>query len=166
MALVTVGAGPQFDDGTYVGTVKSVEAKEITPKSGAQAGQKVQIIEWKWDLADLTSGEAITDFDTGEDIIGRGTTSTASGPKSKMFAWLVALFGPQAVQPGVQFEAEDIVGGKALVSIVHDEGGYPTVDAVTAMPRGSSRARAAAPTVREQAAPAAEAEATDDDLPF
>lgn len=177
MALITVGATPQFDEGTYVGELSAIEQKTIEPKKGQQAGQKVDIFEWRFGLshmaddaeANIKAGDPVVDFDTGEPIVGRATSSTATGPRSKLSKFLVALLGPSAVEPGAEFEAEDLVGKKALVTLVKDEGGYPKVEELTALPRGNRR------SVREQAAPAAEApkpapaaeaEAEDDDLPF
>lgn len=166
-SLITVSAGPQFDDGTYVHTVKGIERKTITPKKGDQAGQKVDILEWKFDLNDLVTGEQITDFETGEPIVSRATSSMASGPKSKSSQFLVALLGADAVKPGNQFSQEDLIGAKALGTVVHDDNDYAKTESLSAMPRSARR------TVQQQAAPApAAAEPTapvedeGDDLPF
>lgn len=174
-SLITVAAVPQFDEGTYVGTLSSIEKKTIVPKQGKQAGEEVDIFEWRFDLAHLSDGEdvkagdPVTDFDTGEPIIGRATSSTASGPRSKLSGFLVALLGPQAIEPGAQYGESDLVGKKALVTLVADGGGYPKVESLAAMPRSGRRQ-----TVAQQAAPARNEEASgppaddreDDDLPF
>lgn len=162
---ITVAAGPQFEDGTYVGTLASIEEKVIQPKMGAQAGQDVTIREWLFDLTDLTTGEVITDLDTDEPIIGRATSSVATGPRSKQVAILVALLGPSAAEPGNQFTEDDLIGKKALVTIAHDKGGYPNVESLQAMPRQRTVRQQAAPAAAPAPAPEAEG-AEDDDLPF
>lgn len=173
-SLITVAAAPQFDDGTYVGTLSSLEKKTIQPKQGKQAGQDVDIFEWRFDLVhmadgeDVKAGDPVLDWDTDEPIVGRATSSTASGPSSKLSGFLVALLGPDAVKPGNQFGEDDLLGKKAIVTLVHDAGGYPKVEALAAMPRGRrtvAQQAAAAPAP----APAIEPQgwtSEDDDLPF
>jgi hypothetical protein len=166
-SLITVAAVPQFAPGTYKGVLRSLTEKTIELSAGAAAkqgktpGEKVNIYEWEFDCFDITNGERLVDEDTGEDIIAKTATSQASGPKSKLYSFLVALVGPAGVAPGTGYDPEDLVGKSALISVVADEGGYPKVESMQAMPRATNRSRAAAAP-----APVAEAAATDDDLPF
>ena len=64
-----------------------------------------------------------------------GTTTTATGPKSKAYRWLIALAGAAAVQPGAHFDAADLIGKEGMVTIGANKNGWPKVDEVTALPK-------------------------------
>ena len=63
------------------------------------------------------------------------TSSTASGPRSKAFKWLIALLGATRVQSGEHIGADDIVGAQANVTVSISDDGYPKVSEVTALPK-------------------------------
>lgn len=77
----------------------------------------------------------------GEDVIEvSGTTTTATGPKSKAFRWITALVGAANVKPGANFQPSDLIGLEAQLVIGVNKNGYSKVDDVTALPR-STRAK-------------------------
>lgn len=135
---VTAGA-PQvdIDPGVYEVTLVEIsEIRTIFPQSGPNAGKEVNLRDWTFALED------------GTEI--RGSASTASGPKSKAYAWITAFLGgtPPAIGQAIKFD--QLIGREALATIEMDEGGWPKIRNLSAKPR----ARAAAP---QAAAPAAEA---------
>jgi hypothetical protein len=81
--IITISAGAPASDltpGVYEVTLTDIsEPRTIFPQSGPNAGKEVQLRDWTFALED---GTEVT-----------GSASTASGPKSKTFAWLTALLG-------------------------------------------------------------------------
>jgi hypothetical protein len=63
------------------------------------------------------------------------TSSTASGPRSKAYKWLIALLGASRVQSGEHIGADDIIGAQANVTLSINDDGYPKVSEVTALPK-------------------------------
>ena len=96
------------------------------------------------DFTDKTTGEARSlvawtfaiENGDGTSTEVEATSSTASGPRSKAFKWLVALMGSAAVQPNAYIGAEDLIGREANVTVELNDDGYPKVTAVTALPKG------------------------------
>lgn len=118
--IITVSAGaPVVEPGTYPVTLIGVEVKNINTVDGP-----LDIIEWLFSL------------DDGTEV--KGSSSTASGPKSKCFAWLVAL-GADPV-PGKGFASADLVGRMALAKIVTKQSGYSAVETLIPMPKGKPAA--------------------------
>ena len=89
--IITISAGAPASDltpGVYEVTLTDIsEPRTIFPQTGPNAGKEVQLRDWTFALED---GTEVT-----------GSASTASGPKSKTYAWLTALLGgtPPAVGP-------------------------------------------------------------------
>ena len=89
--IITISAGAPASDltpGVYEVTLLDIsEPRTIYPQTGPNAGKEVQLRDWTFALED---GTEVT-----------GSACTASGPKSKTFAWLTALLGgtPPAVGP-------------------------------------------------------------------
>lgn len=165
--LITVTAGaPQIDidPGTYQVTLIDIsEPRTIFPQSGPNAGKEVTLRDWTFSLED------------GTEL--RGSASTASGPKSKTFAWLTALLGGVPPAVGSSYPREQLIGREALATIDIDEGGWPKIRNLSALPRARATAPAApvidkveVPAAPRKAAPrpvAAPIAAADaDDLPF
>jgi hypothetical protein len=98
--IITISAGAPASDitpGVYEVTLLDIsEPRTIFPMSGPNAGKEVQLRDWTFSLED---GTEVT-----------GSASTASGPKSKTFAWLTALLGgtPPAVGTGLRHLIEAI----------------------------------------------------------
>lgn len=159
--FITVTAGaPQvdIDPGTYEVTLLDIsEPRTILPQSGPNAGKEVTLRDWMFALED------------GTEI--RGSASTASGPKSKTYAWLTALLGGTPPAVGQSYPKTQLVGREVLATIIIDEGGWPKIQGLSAKPK--SRVVAAATVAESVAAKAPKPQpvaaavgAADDDLPF
>ena len=145
---INPGAGVDIPPGVYpVVLVNLAGPRVIIPQSGPNIGQEVEILDWQF---------AIDEGDLDGTIID-ATTSTRSGPKSKLFSWLTALLGGQSPAIGTTFEAEDLKGRRALATVAMNDAGWPKVEALTAIPvtqRAAQRPAQAAPAApqRPQAA--------------
>jgi len=175
---ITVGSGEPDDQlapGTYKAALTGLTAKEITWEN-----QTREVFEWAFAVP--------TEDDEGnpsEPIIITGLSSRMTGPQSKTSQFLVALLGPQAVQPGATFTTKGLLGKECLIQTDLNTKGYARVIGATPLPtatapkRPSNREAAGLPEAAEptskskpaQAKPAAGAPAVaivDDeaDLPF
>lgn len=144
---ITITAGaPQLDidPGVYEVTLTEIsELRTIFPQTGPNAGKEVTLRDWTFALED------------GTEI--RGSASTASGPKSKTFAWLTALLGGTPPTIGKKYPKSQLVGREALATISVDEGGWPKITQLSARARTRVAAPVAAPApvVAPVAAPVA-----------
>ena len=122
--IITITAGaPQSDiaPGVYVVTLTEIsEPRIINPQSGPNAGKEVTLRDWTFALED------------GSEV--RGSASTASGPKSKTFAWLTALLGGTPPAIGQSYPRSQLLGRMALATISVDEGGWPKIANLSALP--------------------------------
>ena len=152
---ITVGSGvpdDQLAPGNYPAKLTAVTDRTIDVK-----GETRDVYEWAFEVPTQED-----DGSPGEPIKITGLTSQMTGPKSKTAAYLVALLGPTAVQPGATFTMNDLVGRECLIQTDLNESGYHKVVGATPLPvsvapRQTNRAAA-------QVAPAAST--ADDDLPF
>lgn len=128
MTLITVTkGGPDIEAGVYAVYLGKLEGpKTVTAQRGPNAGQDIELFDWTFVVDDGPSA--------GTEI--EGSTSTASGPKSKMFAWLTALLNGRPPQAGQGFNPEDLVGLRALATISIDESGWPRIQNLGAIPVG------------------------------
>jgi hypothetical protein len=119
------GPTDDIDDGVYPVILTAIsDPKTVTATRGPNAGKDVDLIDW---------GFAVDEGDAeGYEITA--TTSTASGPKSKMFAFLTALFGGKAPPVGTQLQKDQIIGRRALATIAHNDGGWPVIANLGAIP--------------------------------
>lgn len=150
----------ELPDGVYPVTLTDLkDPKTVTAQRGPKAGEEIQLIDWVFAV----------DEGPSEGIELQSSTSTASGPKSKMFAYLTALLGGKAPAVGTKFEKTDLLGRRALATVKTDDAGWPRIENLGAMPasmlqagfqRATAPAAAAATPVAVGAAPAG------DDLPF
>ena len=128
---ITIGAGgppPEEDvpDGTYPLMLTEIgDWREVTIRQGERAGQSTYLRDWQFKVND--SGPY-----AGRQV--RTSASAASGPKSKQYGLIVALNNGKPPAVGEKFNVDDLVGRVALGKVVHDDGGYPKVDALLAMP--------------------------------
>lgn len=159
------GPSNDVEDGVYPMTLTAVTGpKTIYP---ANAPDGTDIFEWEFTLEDGTPFQ--------------GTTSTASGPKSKMYGWITALRGGKPPEVDEQIELESLVGRQVLGTIGHNDGGWPRIDQLTAIPASMLQQRFAATTGTPTRTPTATrpaaqrprptaavpvATAAGDDLPF
>ena len=165
---ITVGSGmpdDQLAPGNYPASLVSVTEKSIDVK-----GESRDVYEWTFAVPTQED-----DGSPGEPIKVSGLSSQMTGPKSKTAAFLVALLGPQAVQPGATFTMNDLIGKECLIQTELNDSGYAKVVGATPMPvqsapsRPSNRAAAGvtatAPTTAV-VSPKRDASAEEDDLPF
>jgi len=168
---ITIGAGgpsPEDDvaDGTYPLMLTEIgDWREVTIRQGDRAGEKTYLRDWQFKVTD------------GE-FAGRGartSASAAAGPKSKQYGLIVALNGGKPPAVGEKFNVDDLVGRVALGKVIHDDGGYPKVDALLAMPvqqvqqqfaQATGTANTGATAAPAAAAPLRETVGQSDELPF
>jgi len=113
---------PPFEEGeTYAATLTGLRKVDFEDK---ETHEPRSLISWGFVIE--TGGETY-------DI--EGTSSTATGPKSKAYGWLVALVGAAAVKGGARFQPDALIGREAMVTIGMDKNDYPKVASVAAMPR-------------------------------
>lgn len=179
MPFIQVSSGGSSDvpEGVYeVVLTKISDPKYVTAQRGPKAGEEIALIDWTF---------AIVAGDHADKEL-QASTSTASGPKSKMFAFLTALLGGKSPGVGQQFEKTDLIGRMALATVTIDDQGWARVANVSAMPssmlsqhvgaatgapvataRPASRSLNLQPAAAPIAAAAAAAPAAQgDDLPF
>jgi len=156
MGSITINAGTKVnaysgDDGTFAATlvefgdVVSTDA-EGKPLISSVDGQPYSYREWTWAIDGAPEDACLV----------WGRTSGASGPKSKAYGWLVALFGGVAIPANTTLDDKQLVGRQALVSIRRNEQGYTNIEGVMAMPKAPAAGRKPVPV----------AAANPDDLPF
>lgn len=158
---ITITAGaPQVDiePGVYEVTLTEIsEIRTIVPQSGPNAGKEVQLRDWTFAL--------------DNDVEIRGSASIASGPKSKTYAWLTALLGGTPPVVGQSYPRSQLLGRVALATIEIDEGGWPKIRQLSALPK-TTRATTTPTPAPQPVTPAAArpvapvAAGIADDLPF
>lgn len=134
MAFITVsnGGGSDIPDGVYPVTLVEINGpKTVTAQRGPKAGQDIQLLDWIFTIDD-------GDYE-GTQI--EASTSTASGPKSKMYSYLTALHNGVAPTIGSSFEVTDLCGRRALATIRKDvDSGWPRIENLGAMPAAMQQA--------------------------
>jgi hypothetical protein len=150
MALITVKAAvPLIAPGTYDATLIGIAPKRMVTQF-SKNGEEQDFLEWTWDV----DGQTITSL-----------TTVASGPKSRINEYLVALLGADKVTIGANFDEADLVGKVVMVQIVTTEDGFSKIDRLMAAKKTVTAPRATEAAPVATAAPAA-AEVQGDDLPF
>lgn len=160
MPSVTVTSGaPNIADGVYPVILTRIAGdpnhpdnpKTVTAQRGPNAGQDIEL--WDWYFAVDTPGQP------GDAIELNESTSTASGPRSKMYAYLTALRNgvPPAIGENIQFES--LYGRAALATIRKDDTGWPRIVNLGAMPQGMQQQRFGQATGAPVQAPGAPAPA-------
>lgn len=130
--FITVSrGGPSADndipDGVYPLQLTEIsDPRTVNATRGPNAGKTIDLIDWIWTV----------DW-PGTPLDGRpveSSTSTASGPKSKMYAYLTALFNGTPPPVGTKLRKEDLVGRHVLGTVNHDEDGWVRLANVSALP--------------------------------
>jgi hypothetical protein len=123
---ITKGGPTQdIDDGVYPVVLIDIKGpKTVTAQRGPNAGQEVELLDWEFAVDE---GE-MEGFEISV------SSSTASGPRSKTYAFLTALFGGKTPPVGTQLQKDQIVGRRALATIQHNDGGWPVIANLGAMP--------------------------------
>ncbi len=119
--------GPDIPDGVYQVILSDIsEPRTVTAQRGPKAGQDIELLDWTFVIE---AGQ----YENTEISV---STSLASGPRSKMFAFLTALFGGVAPPIGTKLEKGDIVGRSALATIQKDDEGWLRIQNLSALPAG------------------------------
>lgn len=131
--------GPDIADGVYPVVLTDITGpKTVTAQRGPNTGQDIDLFDWKFAIdspgqpADAQEIEA--------------STSTASGPRSKMYAYLTALLNGVAPAVGTAFEKDQLIGRSALATIQKDGDGWPRIVNLGALPASMQQQRFAAAT--------------------
>lgn len=155
MPLIEVTAGaPTIPAGTYLAEVVGISPKSMVTRF-SKNGEEQDFLEWTW----LVHGK-------DDDAEIRSLTTTQTGPKSRIFEYLVALLGAGRVDVGAGFEETDLIGKTAMVAIVINEEGFSKVDRVVAAPVAAAPRGAKAEPVKAPEVPGEATQAAQDDLPF
>lgn len=133
MSFIEVKSGgnnPNLADGVYPVILTEIsDPRTVTAQRGPNAGEDFTLIDWKFAVLE---GQ-------GEGELIELSTSTASGPKSKMYSYLTALFGGTRPPVGTKLEKTDLVGRMALATIARDEEGWIRLTSLGAMPANYPR---------------------------
>lgn len=147
------GSNPDLADGVYPVILTDIsDPRTVTAQRGPNAGEDFTLIDWKFAVLE---GPA-------EGTVVEASTSTASGPKSKLYSYLTALFGGVKPPVGTKLEKTDLVGRMALATIARDDEGWTRITNLGAMPANYPRPvqETAVAPVAAPAAPAAPQQAT------
>lgn len=154
MPLFEVKAGgPDIPDGVYSVTVVDITGPHTrTAQNGPNAGEQYTAFDWTFAIDDGPY----------ENTVLQENSSTASGPRSKLYKWLTALLNGQRPQVGAKFEVTDLRGRRAFATVQRETpDAWPKVVNLGAMPVANlQQGYAAATGAPIQAPPAADAIAT------
>jgi hypothetical protein len=125
MTEETLTVGGDIEPGTYPCTLIELERFEIvsTGEYDTPAGEVIPKLRWLWSTDDGTTIE--------------GSTSMATGPRSKMRAWMAAI-GVDLSKP-TTVTLRDLLGSSALVSVKLNDNGYVAIDSIVALPKSKSK---------------------------
>ena len=120
-------------------------------------GEEQDFLEWTWLV-----------HANDKDVEVNSLTTLATGPKSRIFEYLVAMLGADKVQIDAGFEESDLVGKTVMVQIITTDEGFAKIDKIMGAPKQPKAAQApvAATAAPVPAAPAAAPADDTDDLPF
>ena len=152
MPFITVNQGGiDLPDGVYPVILTDIsDPKTVTAQRGPKAGQEIDLLDWTF-AVDAPGN-------TYDGTVISSSTSTASGPRSKMFSYLTALFHGVAPAIGSGFEKAELVGRTALATVHKDDNGWPRIENLGAIPAAmvrqpAAKAAPAAPTTGETQLP-------------
>lgn len=152
MPLIEVKSGGASDipDGVYPVILVDIKGpKTVTAQRGPNAGTDIDLFDWVFAVDQ--PGDPLD----GKEI--EASSSTASGPRSKMYAFLTALLNGVAPAVGKGFEKVDLVGRRALATVQRDPDGWPRLVNLGALPIAMQQERFAQATgtpVKANGAPA------------
>lgn len=128
MSFIEIKAnGPDIPEGVYPVLLTEIAGpKVVTAQRGPNAGKDIELLDWKFVID--TPGQPYDETPI------EASTSTASGPRSKMFAYLTALFGGVAPPVGTRLERDQIVGRSALATVQKDADGWLRITNLGAAP--------------------------------
>ncbi len=152
--IVVSAGGPSSEndlpDGAYPVILTTLsDPKTVMARRGPKAGQEIDLIDWTFAVD--SPGHPLD----GRELVE--STSTASGPRSKMYSFLTALFGGTPPPAGTKLQKEHLIGRRAVATVTHDEGGWLRIGNLGAVL--TQLPNPAAPAAAPVAAPAAVAPA-------
>jgi len=153
--LIEVKPGtPLIPQGTYLAVLTGIKPKKLHTQY-SKPGVEDDFLEWTWEI------------DTDEKTVEiTSLTSLATGPKSRIYEYLLALVGPEKAQIGAGFEETDLVGKTVMASVVVTEDGFSKIETIVPAPKTRAAAPAAAPKAEAKPVEVAPSPAPEDDLPF
>jgi hypothetical protein len=125
---ITQGAlgATDLPDGVYTLVLTKCEG----PKTIDTVDGPKDILEWTFTVYD---GDY---FDT--EI--QDSTSTATSPRSKMYAWISALAGGRSPEIGASFNTDVLLGRVAIGTVEKNDRGWPRIKTLSAIPEGMQHA--------------------------
>lgn len=116
----TLDIGGDIQPGTFVCTLTKLERFDIVSNGEFEtpAGEVINKLRWTFTT------------DTGVEI--EGSTSLATGPRSKMRAWMTGI-GVDISKPA-KLRFADLVGREAMVTVTIGETGFAGISSVVPMP--------------------------------
>lgn len=154
--FITVKSGASdIPDGVYPVILTEIKGpKTVLAQRGPKAGQEIDLLDWIFVI-----DQPNTPLD-GKEI--EVSSSMASGPRSKLYGFLTALYNGVAPQIGASFEKSALIGRSALATVAADDGGWPRITNLGALPIAFQQQRFATATaapVQAAGAPATAASA-------
>lgn len=164
MSTITISAGTKEgayleDDGGFAATLVGFERRGPYPaKQPKYEGEEFYMNDWVFAIEGAPQEACLVWHSTGE----------STGPKSKTFAVITALFGGNKPPVGFKVDIEtQLIGRMALVNVRKNAEGYMDVESVVPLPKAMQKAAPAAPPKASPArAAVADAESGDESLPF
>jgi hypothetical protein len=120
--VIEIGAG-DVEDGTYTATLTAIEPLTVDT-TNPDTGQAETRDLLRWVFAIEPEGREV-----------RGLTSRATGPKSKLYKWIGAMLGADALGTGVKFRRRDLIGREIMLVVGRDKNGWGTVTDVVPLPK-------------------------------
>jgi len=117
----TLDVGGDIQPGTYLCVLTGLERFEITSNGEFEtpAGEIIPKLRWL--------------FATDDGLQIEGSTSMATGPRSKMRAWMTGI-GVDISKPA-KLKLGDLVGREAMVTVALNESGYAAISSVVPAPK-------------------------------
>ena len=155
MTTITISAGGKQgafrgEPGVYTATLLTHTLEgPFDAKQPKFPGEQYNLHEWGFVIDGAPEGEEMVWMTSGE----------STGPKSKTFAIITALFGGNQPPVGTQLDIEQhLIGRQALVDVRRNDRGYLDVEGIMPLPKAATAKPAAG---RATAQPVADA-----NLPF
>lgn len=150
--FITISAGGKEgafkgNPGVYTGTLLTHTLSDPLPaKQPKFEGETYRLHDWGFVIDGAPEGEEMVWMSSG----------TSTGPKSKTFAIITALFGGTPPPVGFQVNIDEhLIGRQALLDVRRNDRGYLDVEGIMPLPSKPVTGKAAAPVA-----------AAADDLPF
>jgi hypothetical protein len=119
------GADTHLEEGAFYGaTLTGLNIIWMPSKWPERPDGMARAIEWLFTLDDLDPN--------GNVVTVKGTSSLATGKKSRAYPWLSALVGRDRADAAgkTMIRKEVLIGRECTITIVINDSGYPKVDAV------------------------------------